>query len=192
MKVYDAADIRNVALVGHSGAARRSSSRRCSSTPAPSTAWARSTTAPPSPTSTTKRSPASTPSPPASPTPSGTRPRSTSSTRPGSPTSSPTRAPRCAWPSRAGRRRRRRRRRGADREALEDAAGAQPPAHRRRSTAGSRARQPRAHARIAPPRCGREIVPIQLPIGEEKDFTGVIDLVSDEGADVRQPTAAAR
>ncbi len=29
--------------------------------------------------------------------------------------------------------------------------------------------------------CGRTIVPIQLPIGEEKDFTGVVDLVAMKG-----------
>ena len=31
---------------------------------------------------------------------------------------------------------------------------------------------------------GRGVVPIQLPIGSEKAFRGVMDLVSDEGADL--------
>ena len=33
--------------------------------------------------------------------------------------------------------------------------------------------------------CGREIVPIQLPIGEERDFNGVVDLVSMKALHVR-------
>ena len=75
-------------------------------------------------------------------------------------------------------RRRGRRRRGADREALGGSRRAQPAAHRRRSTASS-ATAPASSARSS--RCTaiarREIVPIQLPIGEERDFTGVVDLV---------------
>ena len=38
---------------------------------------------------------------------------------------------------------------------------------------------------------GRTVIPIQLPIGEEKAFTGVVDLVGDEGLHLRRPTAAA-
>ena len=39
---------------------------------------------------------------------------------------------------------------------------------------------------------GRTVIPIQLPIGEEKSFRGIVDLVADEGVDLSPPTAAAR
>ena len=50
-----------------------------------------------------------------------------------------------------------------------------------------RAREPRAVARIArTPRSAARVVPIQLPIGEEKRFTGVVDLVAMKALDVRR------
>ena len=121
--------------------------------PAPSTGWARSTTAPPSPTSTTKKSPASTRSPPASPTPSGRKPRSTSSTRPASPTSSPTPASALRVVEAAAGRRRRRAGVEVQTEKLwAEAAALNLPRIVARQPPRARARQPRAHARVAAPR----------------------------------------
>ena len=67
----------------------------------------------------------------------------------------------------------------SDREGLGGGRGARAAAARRRST-GSIASAPASSARSS--RCarvfGRAVVPIQLPIGEEKSFTGVVDLVA--------------
>ena len=92
----------------------------------------------------------------------------------------PDRRPRRASRGRSGRRRRRRglRRRGADREALGRGRGAQPARASSSSTgsnASARASSARSRRCIATAR--REIVPIQLPIGEDEGFTGVVDLV---------------
>ena len=40
--------------------------------------------------------------------------------------------------------------------------------------------------------CAREIVPIQLPLGEEKAFTGVVDLVRMKALTCSPATTAAR
>ena len=54
-----------------------------------------------------------------------------------------------------------------------------PAAPDRRQPARSRTRQPRPHARLAARvRAAASVIPIQLPIGEEKAFRGVVDLVS--------------
>ena len=55
-----------------------------------------------------------------------------------------------------------------------------------------RARQPRPRrsSRCTTP-FGRTVVPVQLPIGEEKAFRGVVDLVGDEGVTSSRRTAAA-
>ena len=84
------------------------------------------------------------------------------------------------------RRRRRRRRRSADRKGL---------GRRRRSSSLPRIvvlnRLDRERASLERSleslrqACGRTIMPIQLPIGEERDFKGVVDLVVDEGVHVR-------
>ena len=55
MKVYDAANIRNVALVGHSASGKTHSPRPPCSTPARSTGSGKSTKALPSPTTTTRK-----------------------------------------------------------------------------------------------------------------------------------------
>ena len=80
---------------------------------------------------------------------------------------------------RAGRRRRGRRRHGPDREGVGRGRGDGAAAPGRRQPARSRAREPRADARPSlRESCSRSVIPIQLPIGEEKDFRGVVDLVS--------------
>ena len=62
------------------------------------------------------------------------------------------------------------------------------------SSTGSIASAPASSARSS--RCasvfGRTVIPIQLPIGEEKAFTRRRRSRVDEGVDVRRPTAAAR
>ena len=132
-----------------------------------------------SPTTTTKKSLASTRSRPRLPGPSGTRPRSTSSTRRGSATSSPTRAPACAWPtprwspwmpSPASKCRPRR-------------SGPRPsPSRLPRLVVVNRLDRERASLErtLGSLRefCSRAVVPIQIPLGEERRFTGVVDLLS--------------
>ena len=71
----------------------------------------------------------------------------------------------------------RRRRRSADREAVGGGRRAQPAADRRRQPARSRRASLERTLESLHRDCAREIVPIQLPIGEEKAFTGVVDLV---------------
>ena len=148
MKVYDAANIRNVALVGHSGSGKPSSPRPPSSIRAQSTDSAKSTKAPRLPTSTKKKSGASTPCQQASPTPNGTRRKSISSTRRASRTFFRTRARRSAspmplWssstPCRACR---------SDRKSVERRRRSGPAEARHRQPARSRARQPRAYAEV--------------------------------------------
>ena len=99
----------------------------------------------------------------------------------------------------AGRRRRPalrqrgRRRRGQHREGLgvrrrARAAGDRPP-----HQDGPRARRPRARAsRASQKTFGRQVLPIQLPIGEENGFTGVVDLVVEEGAAASIATASGK
>ena len=100
MKVYDAPNIRNVAIVGHGGcgktslvsgpALRRGRGR---------TGWGGWTTGRPSPTSTPTRSSARSACRPPSPSPSGRRRRSTCSTPRATRTSCPRPGPRCGWPT---------------------------------------------------------------------------------------------
>ena len=61
MKVYDAASIRNVAVVGHGGCGKTQLVSAMLFAAGMVNRLGRSTTAPRSPTTTTKRSPASTP-----------------------------------------------------------------------------------------------------------------------------------
>ena len=78
----------------------------------------------------------------------------------------------------------------SDRESVGGRRGAAAAAADRRQPPRSRARQPRAHARVdARDARPHDACPIQLPIGEEKDFSGVVDLVVDEGATRSPPTA---
>ncbi len=188
MKVYDAQSLRNVALVGHSGAGKTQLSPPCSSTPAPSTGSAASTTAPPSPTTTKKKSPASTPSPPALPTPSGTSTKINFIDTPGIANFlSDARAALRVVGRGARRRRRGGRRRGLrPRRCGHRRRGLDAAAPRRAQPPGPRARQPRA-ARSS--RCARSSAArssrSRLPIGEEKDFPGVVDLVAMKALDVR-------
>ena len=187
MKVYDAAAIRNVALVGHGGSGKdaarlRNALRgRCGQP-----ARQRSTKARPSPTSTKKRSPASTRSPPASRLPSGRRPRSTSSMRPASPTSSATR--RSALRVVEGALAVRRRALPASKSRPRSCGPKPPSLNLPRIVAVNRLERERASLERTLESlhrdCAREIIPIQLPIGEERGFTGVVDLVTHEGADV--------
>ena len=65
----------------------------------------------------------------------------------------------------------RRRRRGPDREGLGRGRRARAAAPGRRQPARSRPLVARAHARVGPADVGRSVIPIQLPIGEERDFT---------------------
>ena len=76
--------------------------------------------------------------------------------------------------------------RGADREGVGGGRGAGAAAHRR-ARRGSTASAPASTARSRPCQTsfGRAVIPIQLPIGEEKHFTGVVDLVVDEGVHLR-------
>ena len=194
MKVYDAPASGMSRSSATAAPARPSSPRRSCSTPAWSTASARSTTARPSPTTTKKRSPASTRSSASLAYAEWNKHKINLIDTPGhrqlparrargaaaSPTprwSSSTRSPASmvqtekVW---AGRR------------------GARPAAPGRRQPARSRAREPRAHARVAARRrAAAPSIPIQLPIGEEKSFTRRRRSGGDEGLHVRRPTAAA-
>ena len=149
MKVYDAASLRNVALVGHSGSGKTQLAAALLFDAGAVNRSAKSTTGRRSPITTKKRSLASTPCPPASPTPSGTRPRSISSTRRAG--ELPQRRARGAARRRrgAGRGRRAARGRSVDRESVGDGRRAVAAAARRPEPARPRARQPRAVAGIA-------------------------------------------
>ena len=64
-------------------------------------------------------------------------------------------------------------------KAWEEAEAQRPAADRRAVADGPRPRQPRAHARgRSRRRSAARSCPIQMPIGEEKNFTGVVDLVA--------------
>ena len=139
------------------------------STPAWSTASARSTKARRSPITTKKKSPASTRCRPASPTPSGTSTKINLIDTPGMGNFLERRARRAARRRRrAGRRRRGRRRRGADREGL----GRRPRSSACRGSSSlnrldrERASLERTLASLREA-CSRTVIPIQLPIGEE-------------------------
>ena len=84
------------------------------------------------------------------------------------------------------------RRAGLDREGLGRRRRARAAAPRRPEPARSRARQPRAarSSRCAACSAARSI-PIQIPIGEEKTFRGVVDLVAMKAVHVRRATRAA-
>ena len=72
----------------------------------------------------------------------------------------------------------RRRRPGVHRESVGGSRGTATPPHRRVQPARPRAGQPRARARIDAQRPRPDCIPVQIPIGEEKAFTGVVDLVA--------------
>ncbi len=178
MKVYDAASIRNVAVVGHGGSGKTQlisallfasgMVNRLGKVDEGNTVTdydeeeiARKHTLPP-----------------ASPTSSGTSRRSTSSILPGSAIFSATRARRCEWPKvrfwsstpwRASRCRQRKAWNAAEELELP------------RIVALNRLDRERASLERSleslRQSCGRAVIPIQLPIGEEKSFKGVVDLV---------------
>ena len=178
MRVFDAPAIRNVALVGHSGAGKTQLARRSSSTPAPSTGSARSTTARPSPTTTTRRSPASTRS--ARAWPGRVEQDQDQPHRHAGHRQPPERHARGAARRRRGPGRGRRRlgRPGPDRSGLEAAPTSRPAAPHRRQPARPRACQPRPVARIA----ARGLRPLgrsdHPPARRGAGFQGVVDLLT--------------
>ena len=70
-------------------------------------------------------------------------------------------------------------RRGADRGGVAGRRRARRPPHGLRQQARPRAGVVRAHARPAARRFGAGVAPLELPIGEEAGFRGVVDLLTD-------------
>ena len=83
---------------------------------------------------------------------------------------------------RAPRRQRGRRRRGPDREGLEGRRGPRPAPPLRRQPHGPRARRRRPRRWTLQKTFGRACVPVEAPIGQEKGFRGVVDLVAVQGS----------